>query len=78
MSFLAVSLESDVTLVKKGAAQMGIAMPVASTEMQVLDPFGVKTAPSTVWVNEDGKIIAAASGGRSFKFFEARTKELLP
>ena len=56
---------------------MGFSMPVAATQEEVLAPFGVKLAPATVWIDSKGRIIAAASGPRSYKFLEARTKELL-
>lgn len=77
MRFLAISLEPDAALVERAATSYGIRMSVATTKMQVLEPFGVKRTPSTVWIDERGKIVAAASGERTHKFFEARTKELL-
>jgi hypothetical protein len=70
-------LEPDTKIVQQAATALAIKWTVASTKMQVLDPFGVKLAPATVWIDRDGKIIAAASGPRTLKFFEARTKELL-
>lgn len=70
-------MESDAAIVRKAADKLGIKMQVASTKMQVLDPFGVRRAPSTVWIDEHGKIVAAASGNRSRSFLEARTKELV-
>lgn len=77
MKFLAVSLEPDQKIVKKSATAMDIQWQVASTKMAVLDPFGVKRAPSTVWIDDTGKIVAAASGDRSLRFLEARTNELV-
>ena len=77
VKFLAVSLEPDVTTVKKAAEELKIEMRVAVTEEEVLAPFGAKRTPATVFIDKSGKIVAAASGEKSERFLEARTKELL-
>lgn len=77
MQFLALSLEPDDTLVRKAAASMGISMLVATTEQETLGPLSVRQVPSTVFVDEKGNIVAAASGERSRAFFDKRVRALL-
>lgn len=64
-------------LVREAAAQFGIRMKVAVAGGPVLGPLGVTAVPSTIFVSRDGTIVAAASGPRSGRFFEARVKELI-
>lgn len=66
-----------MTLVRKGIAANGISMPVAITEQETLGPLAVRMIPSTVFVDEKGIIVAAASGERSRAFFQKRVEDLL-
>lgn len=77
VQFLALSLEPDEALVQQAAASMGISMLVATTEQETLGPLSVRQVPSTVFVDEKGNIVAAASGARSRSFFEKRVRALL-
>lgn len=62
---------------RAAVAKIPISMTVALTEDETLGPFGVKTVPSTVFLDKDGVIVAAASGPRDQAFFEARVRALL-
>lgn len=77
VGFLAVSIEPDEALVRSSAKRLGIAMEVAVSEDETLGPLSVNQVPSTVFLNRDGVIVAAASGARGRKFFEKRVRELL-
>ena len=77
MGFLAVSIEPDRNQVARAAERVGLTMTVAISRNETLTPLFVNQVPSTVFVNEDGIIVAAASGERSRGFFERRTKALL-
>ncbi|HYX93111.1 MAG TPA: hypothetical protein VE782_16205 [Myxococcaceae bacterium] len=77
VGFLAVSIEPDPALVRRGAERIGIGMTVATSSDETLGPLSVNQVPSTVFVDRHGVIVAAASGGRSRGFFEDRVKELL-
>jgi hypothetical protein len=52
-------------------------MTVAISSSETLGPLSVNQVPSTVFVDRQGVIVAAASGARSRRFFEDRVKELL-
>jgi hypothetical protein len=75
---MAVSIEPDREAVRRGAQRMGITMPIAISENETLGPLAVNQVPSTVFVNEKGVIVAAASGVRSQGFFDKRARALLP
>ncbi len=85
VAFLALSLEPDEQEVLEAANRLGLEMPVAIVEGEVLGPLGVNQVPSTVFVDREGTIVAAArgtivaaaSGDRSRSFFERRVKALL-
>lgn len=77
VGFLAVSIEPRKKLVQRGVAEIGIRMRVAISEDELLAPLGVKRVPSTVFVNAEGVVVAAASGERSRAFFEKRARALL-
>lgn len=77
VGFLALSLEPNEQSVERAAAKLGIQMPVAVTEDEVLGPFGVNAIPSTVFVDRNGVIVAAASGARDRGFMERRVRALL-
>ncbi len=77
VGFLAVSIEPDEALVRAAAAKLGIQLTVAISESETLGPLAVNQVPSTVFVNEEGVIVAAASGERDRKFLEKRTRALL-
>ncbi len=77
MGFLAVSIEPDREEVASAAARLGLTLTVAISRQETLTPLFVNQVPSTVFVDKDGIIVAAASGERSRGFFERRTKALL-
>lgn len=77
VSFLALALEPDEAQVRAAAADLGIRMKVAVARGEVLGPLGVREVPSTVFVSRDGIVVAAASGERSERFFDARARDLL-
>ncbi|MHB8872329.1 MAG: TlpA family protein disulfide reductase [Myxococcaceae bacterium] len=77
VGFLALSLEPDAEVVAAAAARFGVTMKVAVAEDEVLGPFGVNQVPSTIFIDRDGLIVAAASGERSRAFLERRVKALL-
>lgn len=77
VGFIALSLERNEAKVRKAAAELGVRMTVATATGEVLAPLGVGEVPSTVFVDADGTIVAAASGPRSGKFLAARARELL-
>ncbi len=77
VQFIALSLERDEKLVTEAAAKLGIRMKVAYAKSEVLAPLGVNAVPSTAFVSADGTIVAAASGERTRKFLEERTRELV-
>lgn len=76
--FLAVSIEQDRRLVEAAVRKYGVTLPVAiAGEEEMMAPLGVRAVPSTIFVNPDGYIIAAATGARDRAFFRRRVKELL-
>jgi hypothetical protein len=77
VGFLAVSIEPNPGRVRRGAERIGIAMKIAISEDETLGPLSVNQVPSTVFVDRQGVIVAAASGPRDRRFFEARVRELL-
>ena len=77
VGFLALSIEPDPDLVRAGAKKLGLTMRVAYTEDETLGPLSVNAVPSTVFVNAEGVIVAAASGERKQPFFECRVQALL-
>ena len=77
VGFLALSLEPDEQLVRRAAQQLGIRMRVAISKDETLGPLGVNQVPSTVFVDAEGRIVAAASGERGRGFFERRVRALL-
>ena len=72
-----MSIEPDEALVRRGAEKNGIAMTVAISNSETLGPLSVNQVPSTVFVDRQGVIVAAASGERGRKFFARRVRELL-
>ncbi|HZH02918.1 MAG TPA: TlpA disulfide reductase family protein [Myxococcaceae bacterium] len=77
VGFLALSLEPDAELVRRGAEALGLKMTVATTEGEVLAPLFVNQVPSTVFLDAFGRVVAAASGARGRAFLERRTRALL-
>jgi hypothetical protein len=77
VGFLAVSLEPDEALVKRAVAQWEIGGTVATAVGEMLGPLSVAEIPSTVFVDANGVIVAAASGPRSVSFLKKRTEALL-
>jgi hypothetical protein len=74
---LAISLETDAEMVRKAASRLSLQMPVLIAQGEMLAPLGVRAIPSTVFVDRNGVIVAAATGPRELDYFEARAKELL-
>lgn len=52
-------------------------MEIAVAESELLEPLGVRGLPSTVFIDAEGRIVAAATGARSERFFDRRVRELL-
>ncbi|MGA9520553.1 MAG: TlpA disulfide reductase family protein [Myxococcaceae bacterium] len=77
VGFLAVSIEPDEALVRAAAAKIGLGQTVAISENETLGPLSVNQVPSTVFVNAEGVIVAAASGERDRNFLAKRTRALL-
>lgn len=77
IGFLALSLDPDPKAVREAAQALGIQMSIATAEGEVLGPLGVNQVPSTVFLNAEGTIVAAASGARKRSFFERRVQALL-
>ncbi len=77
MKFLALSLNRNPGQVERAAAKMGVTMPVAMAQGEMMGPFAVKVVPATLFVDANGKIIASVSGARSYGFLKARAEELL-
>jgi hypothetical protein len=77
VGFLAVSIEPDPALVRAAAARLGLTLTVAISEGETLAPLFVNQVPSTIFVDPEGIIVAAASGARSEAFFRRRTRALL-
>ena len=77
VGFLALCLEPDEQQVRAGAERNKLQMRVAIAEDEVLGPFGVDRVPSTVFLDANGTIVAAASGPRDKGFFERRVRALM-
>lgn len=77
IAFLAVSLETDPGLVRSAADSLGLRMPIALAQGEVLGPLGVRALPSTVFVDPDGVMVAAATGERGGRFLENRLRGLV-
>ena len=77
VGFLALCLEQDDGLVLDAARKLDLKLRVGVARSEVLAPFSVSQVPSTVLLDKDGNIVAAASGERHRDFFENRVKELL-
>jgi hypothetical protein len=77
VGFLALSLEPDEGLVRRGVEQNRIQMPVAIAMEEMLAPLGVNQVPSTLFVGPDGRIVGAASGPRSRRFFQRHARALV-
>ncbi|HSP81873.1 MAG TPA: hypothetical protein VLQ93_25355 [Myxococcaceae bacterium] len=58
-------------------AEWEIQGQVALATGEVLGPLFVREVPSTIFVDAQGTIVAAASGPREHSFLSKRTRELL-
>lgn len=76
MEFLAVSLEPRADRVEKARKELGLMLPVAIADGELLGPLGVRDIPSTVWIDERGIVVGAASGPRSEAVFKRQTRKL--
>jgi hypothetical protein len=63
--------------VLRSVEQWKIGTSVVTATGEVLGPLGVREVPSTVFVDAEGVIVAAASGPRSYRFLAERTQALL-
>ena len=77
MGFLALSLDEDEDAVRRAAKRLGIQMPVATAQDELLGPLAVKGVPATVFVDREGIIVAAATGEKSLRSLRERARDLL-
>lgn len=77
VGFLAVSLEQDIGRVRRAVGEWKLEVRVATATGELLGPLWVREVPSTVFVDAQGIIVAAASGPKSRRFLSARARELL-
>jgi len=77
VGFVAISLNRNGARVEQAAAKMGVTMPVAIAQGEMMGPFVVKVVPSTLFVDAQGRVVSSASGARSYSFLKARAEELL-
>jgi hypothetical protein len=77
VGFLALSLHRNPAVVERAAAKMGVTMPVAVAQGEMMGPFAVKVVPATLFVDAEGKVVAAVSGARSYSFLKERADALL-
>lgn len=77
VSFLALSIDQDVERVEEFVKRYRISMPVATTDDSVLGPLGLRTVPSTVFLDRNGVIIEVATGPHSESYFRERVESLL-
>ncbi len=77
MSFLAISVEQDPGRVEQAAKKIALPLDVAYAQSEVLGPLGVRLLPSTIFVDENGVIVAAVNGAKDAAYFERRVRELL-
>lgn len=57
--------------------ELGVGIPVAIAQGEMLAPFGATGVPATVFVTAEGRVLGVANGERSQRFFEARARDLL-
>jgi hypothetical protein len=74
---LAISIDQDVSRVRKTAQRLALSMSVAVARGDVLEPFGMHAIPSTAFISADGRIVAVAKGSRRQAFFEEHASELM-
>ena len=77
VGFLALSIDHDKDSVRAAAARLGIQMKVGTMADEILGPLGVASVPSTVFVDRDGFIVAAANGPKPLPSLRKKTAELL-
>jgi hypothetical protein len=77
VGFLALSLDEDEDAVRRAAKRLGIQMPVATSQDELLGPLSVKGVPATVFVDREGIIVAAATGEKSLRSLRERARDLL-
>jgi hypothetical protein len=78
VGFIALSIDHDEAGVRSVAARLGIRMQVATMGDEVLGPLGVRSVPSTIFIDREGVIVAAATGAKSLPSLRKKTQELLP
>jgi hypothetical protein len=77
VGFLALSLEQDEARVRRAVEEWKLGISVVTATGEMLGPLGVREVPSTLFVDAEGIIAAAASGPRSQRFLAERTGALL-
>ncbi len=78
VGFLALTNTTDMAAVTLWSQKMGIIMPVAIAEDEVLAPYGLKVFPSTLFVDKDGMVVDTQNGLGPMFIFEKRIKALIP
>ena len=74
--FIALSLEPDAEQVRRGAEDIGVTMPIAIADGEVLAPLRASQVPSTVFIDAQAVIRMTASGERDRRFFARRLEQL--
>ncbi|HVE84821.1 MAG TPA: hypothetical protein VND93_18320 [Myxococcales bacterium] len=77
-AFLAVALEDGPERLKNIAEAFGYHGDIAVADMEegMLDPLGVRSLPGMVFVDRDGTVVSAASGGRGRRFIAEHARAL--
>jgi len=78
VGFAAVCITQSDARVRQAAARLGLTMPVAIAQGGMLGPLSVKYVPTTLFIDAEGKIVASATGQRSYEFLRDRARELVP
>ena len=77
IGFLALSINPAVANVQSAVQRMGIHLPVAVAETEMLGPYGLKVVPSTLFVDAQGRVVEAAEGSHGRAFFAEHAQALL-
>ena len=77
VEFVAVSIDPDVPNIRNTAARLGVGMTLWVADGEVLGPLHVAKVPSTVFINREGTIVAAANGEQKPDFVRRRVQALL-
>lgn len=77
VGFLALSVVPDVETTAAAAARTGIRARVAVANGPIMDPLGIREAPSVLFLTKDLRIAAVGHGFRGKRSMRARARELL-